>query len=72
MDLIHPAPASTDRDQTWDELIRSLVVERFGTGPPARHALAVVPGEVGQAGDGGLVPDGGVGPVVVVVVQPGR
>ncbi len=34
--------------------------------------LGVVPGEVGQAGDGGLVPDGGVGPVVVVVVQPGR
>jgi len=48
----------------WADPLAGLVI--------VDYALAVVPGEVGQAGDGGLVPDGGVGPVVVVVVQPGR
>ena len=34
------------------------------------RALGVLPREVGQAGDGWLVPDGGVGPVVIVLVEP--
>ncbi len=37
-----------------------------------RRWLAVLPGEVGQAGDGWAVADRGVGPVMVVLVQPGR
>ena len=35
-------------------------------------ALGVLPGEVGQAGDGRDLADRGVGPVVVVLVDPGR
>src|SRR3954453_503763 len=34
--------------------------------------LAVLLGQVGQAGDGRVVADRGVGPVMVVLVQPGR
>ena len=34
------------------------------------RAVGVVSGEVGQASDGWLAGDGGVGPVVVVVVEP--
>ena len=36
----------------------------------ADAALAVLTGQVGQSGDGGLVAAGGVGSVVVVLVEP--
>ncbi|GAB2624370.1 hypothetical protein GCM10009696_32620 [Kocuria himachalensis] len=49
------------------------VAEQIGKGtfnPDPR--LVVLPREVGQSGDGWVVADCGVGPVVVVVMQPTR
>ena len=43
---------------------------RCEPGPPDRSALVVLTGQVGQSGDRWLVPAGGVGAVVVVLVDP--
>ena len=53
----------------------ALPPENEGPAPPSDAPngvgeLAVLPRDVGQAGDGCLPADGGVGPVVVVVVDP--
>ncbi len=47
----------------------------LGAAPAAVNispALVVLPGQVGQPGDGRVAADGGVGSVVVVLVQPAR
>lgn len=43
MDAVQQAPATTDRDESWDDLVRSLLIERFGNDHTARHSPSATP-----------------------------
>ncbi|WP_344841921.1 AAA family ATPase [Nonomuraea dietziae] len=69
--VLHPA-----RDVEEDERALSFQPDT-GTwhlldGPADEHALDVLPRDVGQPGDGWFAAGSGVGPVVIVVMEPSR